>query len=577
PVAASANGKVTVNGVAIPIGDVQTLAPSYTNNKTLVTSGDVNLTDSDQLRVRYIYYHQGAIDTVPSLAPFFTTLPTLDHLATVSEYHTFSPNVQNEVRIGFNRYANVLDTGNFSFPGLDKFPNLTFNDLNGLQVGPDPNGPQFTIQNLYQLIDNFSWNKGNHNLKFGTELRKYISPQQFTQRSRGDYNYNTLDLYLRDIVPDNLGERSTGNSNYYGDQIGTFFYVNDTWKVLPDVSLNLGVRYEYTTIPFTERLQSLNKIADVPGVLTFNEPRAPKNNWMPRVGVAWSPSGSNWLLGEKGDTAIRAGFGLGYDVLYDNIGILSLPPEFGSTVDVDLTCASQTPIPARCEHFLKGGGIPSGGSGLTTFPTAAAAIAATSNHVVENQKYPYSEQWNLGVERAFKKVYSLEVRYVGTRGVHLNTQSRINVQPRMSSTQFLSTFLQAPSQTQLDGLPVTLTQLLANPRILPAFSKAGFTNNIVQFTPNGGSIYHGLQMQLRRRFEHGLLLQGAYTWSKTIDDSTADFFSTVLTPRRPQDFQNLATDRSLSALSRTHRATIAVVWDTPWFNHSDNWFLKNIA
>src|SRR5262249_5907027 len=138
-------------------------------------------------------------------------------------------------------------------------------------------------------------------------------------------------------------------------------------------------------------------------------------------------------------------------------------------------------------------------------------------------------------------------------------------------------FLQAPSQTQLDGLPVTLTQLLANPRILPAFSKAGFTNNIVQFTPNGGSIYHGLQMQLRRRFEHGLLLQGAYTWSKTIDDSTADFFSTVLTPRRPQDFQNLATDRSLSALSRTHRATIAVVWDTPWFNHSDNWFLKNIA
>src|SRR4029077_18603687 len=79
--------------------------------------------------------------------------------------------------------------------------------------------------------------------------------------------------------------------------------------------------------------------------------------------------------------------------------------------------------------------------------------------------------------------------------------------------------------------------------------------NLVQFTPNGGSIYHGLALQLNRMFDNGLQFQTAYTWSHTIDDSTADFFSTVLTPRRPQDFQNLANDRASSAIDRRHRFT----------------------
>jgi hypothetical protein len=97
----------------------------------------------------------------------------------------------------------------------------------------------------------------------------------------------------------------------------------------------------------------------------------------------------------------------------------------------------------------------------------------------------------------------------------------------------------------------------------------------VQFTPNGGSIYHGLAMQLNRKFDNGLQFQSAYTWSHTIDDSTADFFSTVLTPRRPQDFQNLAADRSTSAIDRRHRFTTALVYDMPFFK-SGNWLEKNL-
>jgi len=89
-------------------------------------------------------------------------------------------------------------------------------------------------------------------------------------------------------------------------------------------------------------------------------------------------------------------------------------------------------------------------------------------------------------------------------------------------------------------------------------------------------MYHGLALQVNRRFTSGLQFQGAYTFSKTIDNSTADFFSTVITPRRPQDFQNLKVDRSNSALDHRHRFTLSAVYDTPWFKHS-NWMLKNLA
>ena len=87
-----------------------------------------------------------------------------------------------------------------------------------IQVGPDPNAPQSAIQNLYQFVDNITWVKGNHTLKFGFDGRKSISPQSFTQRVRGDYEYASLSDYLTDISPTTFGERSSGNFFYYGDQ-----------------------------------------------------------------------------------------------------------------------------------------------------------------------------------------------------------------------------------------------------------------------------------------------------------------------------------------------------------------------
>jgi hypothetical protein len=553
--------------VDVGVNPVQ--APNFTNYWTALGSIDYNISTSDQLRGRYIYNRAVGLDFSPNLPAFFLPAPTKNHLVTISEYHTFRSNLTNEFRIGYNRYTNVTDTGNFQFPGLDSFPNLIFFDIN-LQIGPDPNGPQFTIQNLYQASDAVTWTKGRHTLKLGIEGRKYISPQSFTQRSRGDYDYTTLDQYVRDVTPDFLAERSLGNPVYYGDQSAVYLFANDDWKIRPNLTLNLGVRYEYTTIPVGERLQALNQDASVPGLIDFSEPRAPRSNWGPRIGIAYSP-------GHSGRTSIRAGAGISYDVRYDNIGILSLPPQLSGTVD----CAPYTTTPdPGCPFdgsFLASGGIPPTSGGIVTFPDIISQREATANHIFVNEISPSSYQWSFGVQHTFWKDYTWEIRYVGTRGLHLNTQERINRQTKTSPSFFLPTYTTMPDQATLDALPVTLADINAQSSFRPDLADAGFdAQSLVEFSPNGDSIYHGLATQVTKRMSNGLQFIASYTWSHTIDDSTADFFTTVLTPRRTQDFQNLGADRSNSALDRRHRFTMAVLYDVPFFKHS-NWFAKNIV
>ena len=553
----------TVNGAAIPEGILSFAGPNYTNNWAALGSIDYDFSSKDQLRGRYIYNRTTQIDTNASLPAFYLTVPFRFHLVTINEYHTFNPNLQNEFRLGYNRYFNTTPAGNFSFPGLDSFPNIILFSLNGINIGPDPNAPQFTIQNTYQAADAVSWTHATHTLKFGVEGRKLIAPESFIQRARGDYDYNSLQQYLDDHSPDFLGQRSVGVPTYYGDQAAIYWYVNDNWRLRPNFTLNLGVRYEYTTTPFGIRSQSLNSIANVPGLVDFSAPRAPKNDWGPRVGFAYSP-------GTSGRTSIRAGFGIAYDVHYDNIGILSLPPELNVTENVSPT--------ANTPNFLANGGLLPGTGQPQTFATAAAAKAATSSFYPPNVKDPKSMDWTLGVQHTFGNDYTVEVRYIGTRGLHMPVQDIVNLQALVTPSLFLPTSIgNVPSQAALDARTTSLGTIEGSgDGIAPAFDAAGFNQNILTaWEPVGSSTYHGLAAQVTRRLSHGLQFVGAYTFSHNIDNSTADFHSTDITPRRPQDFQNIAADRANSALDHRHRFTLAVLYDVPYFK-SGNAFTKNI-
>ncbi len=353
-------GGATVN---IPVGVLQVVAPNYQNAYYGVASIDYNISDRDQLRGRFLYNRTDTIDIAGTLPAFFTLQPNRNYMATLSEFHNFTPSVTNELRLGYMRFNQQFPIPNVSFPGLDSFPNLVFNDLNGLPIGPDPNAPQFTIQNTYQVTDNLSWTKGAHTFKFGFDGRKSISPQTFTQRSRGDYEYSTLSGYLFDQLPDQVAQRSLGSPVFYGDQISTYLYGNDQWKVNPHLTLNLGLRWEFTSVPYSERLQPLNSISNAPGLIEFNKPKPQYKNFAPRIGVAYSP-------GSNGKTSIRAGFGMNYDVLYDNIGILNLPPQLSTTVD--LLAFNPNNIGA---NFLANGGIR---PNTSTGPLTQAEARATT-------------------------------------------------------------------------------------------------------------------------------------------------------------------------------------------------------
>lgn len=553
----------------IPLGNYQATASTPSNFDVLTTSLDYTISAKDSIRGRYIYNRltdtDNAVNTVP-FPVFNTSQPFRYHLVALSEYHTFTPNLTNEFRVGFNRYENEVTSGNFSYPGLDQFPNLVFNDQGAVNLGPDPNAPQFTIQNLYQVTDNINYVKGKHTITIGFDGRKYISPQGFTQRARGDYEWNNLTEFLHDLAPTSFGERSTGNLTYYGDQTALYGYVNDTWRMTPKITLNGGLRYEFTSVPVGERAQALNSAASVPGLITFAQPQPAYKSFAPRLGINWAPDDK---------TSVRAGFGLAYDVLFDNLGTLSFPPQYSATNDVGNAGNPQPGDP----NFLKNGGLPPGNGGILVFPNTPAGLAAqraTTAAFIPNQVVPYAETYTLTIQRTFAKNYTAEIGYIGTRGIHLPTQIQLNVQPRVTAANQLPTSLSGSTTVTAPAGANTLGAIQNLSNILPAFNANNFTSKITSYQPFSQSNYNALVANVTRRFIDGLQANLSYTWSKTMDDATAEVFSTTLTPRRPQNSQDVNADYSRSALDRTHRISLEVVYDFQ-YKRSNSFLMKNIV
>ncbi len=560
--AAQATPGLTTNvqGVDIPLGNVAVLAPNYANYYRGLGSTDYNISDRDQLRGRFVTNRTDAIDTGAQLPSFYGTRPERAYLLALSEIHTFTPTLTNEIRVAYNRYNRQTLPSSQVFPGMNVFPNIVIRNDLGLQFGPNPNSPQATTQNTYQLVDNVTWIKGRHDLKFGFDGRDLISSIDFIPGVRGDYQYNTLDRYLTDLAPDYQAIRSSGSKPYFGNTQQFYLYLNDNWKATRRLTLNLGLRWEYNGVSKSMKEQALNSIADVPGVITFRAPKAQLTNFAPRIGFAYSP-------GNGGSTVIRGGFGLAYDQIFDNIGNNVRPPQAQSTAYV---YGSDAP------NFLAGGGIPTSDHGDTL--TQDDARFLTSGYV-PNQQLPYAVNWNFGVQHVFAKDYVVDIRYVGTRGVHLLLQSQLNRVATVTADHNLPTYLARPSQDALDALPLTLNMLKSeynqngNPLAQYGFSYYPIT----AYKPQGNSIYHGLQIDVTKRLSHNLTFKTGYTWSHAMDDSTMEVNLTTLAPRRPQDFNNIRNEWATSLLDRRQRLTFTWTYDTPWFGSSRNWWLHNVV
>ncbi len=535
--------------------------PTWQNNYDWLASIDYNFGSGDQLRFRHIDNATDAVDpgAAPDLPAFITQRTIRKNLTTLSYFRTISPNWFNETRAGFSRSADDIPAGDFEFPGLDAFPNITIEQDLDIQIGPYNTSPQKGAQNTYQLVNNATFLSGRQTLKFGFDARKNITSDLFIQRQRGDYNYSTLERFLLDLSPDIQAERNTGGAVYHGNNIEFYAYVTDAVKIRRNLTLDLGLRYEFKGIPYGDKLQRLNAISSVPGVLTFREPKSQRTNFAPRVGLAYSP-------GVDGRTVYRAGFGIAYDAYFTNLGALQKPPQLENTIHDDP--AANTP------NYLANGGIRPDRRPDEFDEATARAVTST---YIPDQHLPYSIQWSFGIERVLGKHHTLTVRYLGTRGVRLFTQRIRPVVARANPSRTLPTYFSQPAQSELDALTLTLDDINGAPNVLPEFAGTGFSPFIWDFPNRGNSIYHGLATELKRRFSGGLQFIGAYTWSKNIDDSTADLFSTLLSPRRPQDFQDMRAERARSFLDRTHRLTLSWVYEAPWFKQSPSWFRRNLA
>ena len=554
---------VTIAGIALPLGTVSFPAPNFFKQNHAVINLDYNQSTATQHHFRFTMTNGADIDNTANLPQFFVPLPSKQRLFSYTLIHNFNENLINETRIAFRRSSANFPVPSFNFPGMNVFPNITLDDL-GVNIGPDPNAPQFGIENNYQVVNNLTLIRGNHSFKFGGDFRNIISPQSFSQRVRGDYEYLSLETFLRDLSPDAFGERNAGNNIYYGNQRVLYAFAQDDWRIRPNLTLNLGVSYSYQQVPLGARTsQVLNSISTVPGLIEFREPAAQTKNFAPKVGFAWSPDYKDGMMGRifgsGGKSSIRAGFSMGYDYIFDNLYILSNPPQLQQTNDVD---TSLPPTP----NFLANGGLPDTPVAITDAATARAQTGA----FIPDQEVPYSLTWTGSYQRQIASDWSFEARYVGTRGIHLLTQNRISNQARVSPESGrpgLPTFFSAPTQAQLDALPLTLAQIQARSNIMPAYEAAGFGPNVVAFLSNGNSSYHGASGQVTKRFSKGFQMTAAYTWSHLIDDTTAEVFSTVLSPRRVEDFQNLKRERANSALNHTHRFVTSWIYEIPLFNN----------
>ncbi len=567
-----ASRTATVLGVpGIPFGDVVLGIPSASSETLSQINVDHLPNAKDQLRYRFSLERTRAEQAGIGNQKFDNLAAYDTRLFSATWIHTFGPSMVNDLRLAYRR---VTENYPLKDSSLNSFPNLSVPSFN-LSFGPNMVLPQGSpVDNNYQVYDAVTYVRGQHNFKFGGEFRRLIFTTNFVQLARGYYEYDDLDQLLRDQVPGSQNIRGVSNRPFTGNQSKFYGFGQDDWKLTPRLTLNLGLRYEYTTLPRDLATQELNALASVPGVIEFRRPKTDKNNFAPRVGLAYSPDFERGigrlLFGTRGQSSLRASFDVSYYEQFQNLTLTSLPPQFTQQLDIATSAVAFGFDPNR--PFLQNGGIP---NMLIPITTPQDARAATGSFIPD-QVTPYSMSWTFSYQRELTPSMVLEVGYLGTRGRKLPVQLRLNAGVVNESNLVIPTFFAMPTAGQLSGLP-TLGQIKAlpgmNTRRLQSY---GFSSPLTSYQFAGNSQYDGASVSLTRRFSRGLGMTAAYTWSKTIDDSTNELNTSVPNPRRPQDPFNLRNERGLSALDIPHRLAVSFNYALPFFNQSRSGLIKTV-
>jgi outer membrane receptor protein involved in Fe transport len=481
--------------------------------------------------------------------------------------------------------------------------NIAFGSIFGLTrtsttlatIGGATNLPQGRLVKVYQYADTMSMTRGRHSLVFGAEYKHLVNKVPFLPSYQGAYTYSTTSALTR-----LLNNAPSAFSLTAGDPVVTYtendqyYFVQDDFKLKPNLTLNLGVRYEYTGQPINQ-LHDITLARESGSPKAIFDPTLPisirtipfvpvdRNNFAPRIGFAYSPKFEGGMLhrlfGEDA-TVIRGGFAIAYDPAFYNI-LLNLQNVAPFSAALSLSnanlLASTTTSPV----------------GLIANPTAntvqAAAFASgvlplgklnplylTQTTVARDFHTPYSEQYSFGIQRQLNRANVFEVRYVGTHGVSLfqNINDNFFVKPLVNGIDLqafggpgfifpsFSNLLPAGTtfQTCVDN-PATpfVNESICNGRLRP---QAGITER----ANTANSIYHSMQARYSGRFlKNSLSLNASYTFSKTIDNASEIFaFADISSANAQNPFCINKCERALSNLDRPNAFSLSFIYDLPW-------------
>jgi len=520
----------------IEFGEASISSSQPVNDNQYLARVDWAPTKKDSLAFRYVLDDQIFNNQFPTSGSggspfpgFEVDVPSRTQNFFFNYTRSLSTRLTNEARFGFGRFN--VDFAPRGAQGADNGPVFSFTGA-GLGQGITSVGlpsifPQGRLFDNYQIQDTLSSTVGNHTFRFGGDVNIQRSSQGIPFNSRGILTFAGGGGFnaFGNFVDQFSGRSGGGAAIQFGSPIifpNAFYqnyFVNDTWRVLENLTLNLGLRYENYGTPFNAIRFPAFAGFDQP-VETVARQERDNNNFAPRFSFAYQPRFFKRLFGEN-KTVFRGGFAVNYDFFFNNIltnTAATVPNSFGVT-----NFGASLPVDTDPRGIAR--------FGVGSLPTTGTPDPfATVNTIPRNLVNPETFVYNFGIQHELPFKLISDVAYVGSRGTHLFINEQLN--PGVGGFN-------------------TLTR---------AFSNRG---SVVARTNGGDSSYNSLQARLERGFSSGLLLRFAYTYSKAIDDVASEVFVTTGGSSVGSDPFNRRVDRSLASFDVPHRFVATFIYDVP--------------
>ena len=511
------------------------------NDHQFYLRSDWNVNDKNKIFGRYgiQQIEPASINVLASVDDRFTFLnPKRQQNATMTWTRFLTNTALYELRVSYNRDIFQRRTG-FTDTGWNNLTELGIPGQTTESFDARPTSISVTgccslgatdVNSIWDesrsIFQSVSFIEGDHSIKAGVEYNLVRTSRRTISFANGDFSFNGIHsgVGFADFLLDQPQRVRLGNIP--GEKnAGTFPdfeywrlhpYIQDEWKMTPNLTMNIGVRWEYNSPFVDDRGESRNfdkatgQLFPAPGMARVALNDVSKNNWAPRLGFAWRPLGGT-------DFVIRTGYGIFYNVNMINNFVPILAANPPQTLRIEEVALARRPIIT----------MGTADQAANKIPDSSVSGAATDHTV------GFVQQWNFNIQKALPWDLVAEIGYSGSKSDHFDMPAEYNA-----------------------FLPNTIGT--AN----PTRPYAGFSSIEIHDNSASGN-YHGLLTKLEKRFSGGLTFLQTYTWSKVMFDSRA--CCGAQRPANPWDRRT--AERGRGDFDITHRATTAFLWDLPFGNN----------